>query len=324
MSCSVLVSKNKRTKYSLCHYAMMNIFSYGRIVHQNLVKMSKVNVESNKYILPLHGLCNKRSNNKTVISDKLTDFFTSLQGQALPSPERIVRTFLSIDVRNDSKNVTLPAYYTYRRLYGTFCHDNGYKLSFDSMCRQSTSTKDDNSILRQFPSNTICSWPTFLNFWKKNFPDLKIARPHTDTCSICYQYTVSITGIEKKKTNSSYKRKRNCYSTLKDVCGVNFDDDRDDSVLSDKVENIESLYNDVKNFNPYLNVSSDFNEDLYSCTLWEEIKFKRKNNKSKYDDKNFIGEVNDLFCNLINNRSDDTTQTFYIKERNTQFIDCIN
>jgi hypothetical protein len=32
----------------------------------------------------------------------------------------------------------------------------------------------------------LCSWPTFFNYWKTNYPKLSVREPIEDICSMCY------------------------------------------------------------------------------------------------------------------------------------------
>ncbi len=268
-----MVSSNKRFAFYICKSAMMNIFCYGKHIHYKIMKLTKTNIISNTYLLPSHGLSQKPSNNKCLANNELNLFFNALQKEGLPSPERIIRNFLSIDVRDDSKLICLPSYYRVRTLYLRFCYQNGYKITYDNKMRQNNSFIGIDDERKH-----ICSWPTFISFWKNKYNHIKISPPYTDTCTICYQYSLLICFIQKQRSESKLIRSHKPNSTNNSSCTST-----QDNIITQTPEFFS-------NFDPYNYVIRNFNEDEFKYSLWKEINSKNNNNECNDINNDYVLE----------------------------------
>jgi hypothetical protein len=91
--------------------------------------------------------------------------------------------------------VELPSTMTKRGMYQRFCYDRGYKIKTDAF--SAYPKLEDYPIRTDFddvfwPLGSeplqVCSWPSFLAYWKANYPNMIIRKPCEDVCGECTIY----------------------------------------------------------------------------------------------------------------------------------------
>lgn len=104
---------------------------------------------------------------------------------------RFVKLMTGIVTRDDKDTVELPSSYSKRRLYVRHCYENGHvvvsdaKGNFGKMNKYAYRDDDDFAPADR---KSVVSYPTFLNLWKKNFPELVIRPPSRDICDDCVKF----------------------------------------------------------------------------------------------------------------------------------------
>jgi flavodoxin len=113
-----------------------------------------------------------------------------------PRATRLVRTKTKTGLRDTEIDlVELPSAMTKRGMYQRFCYERGYKVSSDAF--------GSYPKLNEYPARTdfdevfwppgseplaVCSWWSFHNYWKQQFPKLIVRSPSHDVCGECTIY----------------------------------------------------------------------------------------------------------------------------------------
>lgn len=84
----------------------------------------------------------------------------------------------------DLEVVDLPSNFSKGGLYARYCKEVcGTTVKFDAKHRLVSAEGVSGTEKEDIPA-----WSTFLNFWKKNYPKLRIQKPAKDICGDCYKY----------------------------------------------------------------------------------------------------------------------------------------
>jgi hypothetical protein len=153
-----------------------------------------------------HGLVGKASNNKKDFEPALHDFFQDMLQFAGPRATRLIRELVrdrvNMELRDDDDDVLeLPTAFSKRALHNRYLLEQGWTFEVDSKMRviekKQLQPNDD------MDNNPPASWPTFLNFWNKNYPKLVIPSAAEDICNECYMYANrhKYALLEKDKNN---------------------------------------------------------------------------------------------------------------------------
>lgn len=140
-----------------------------------------------------HGLKDRTGaeSNKGKNSDEwrasLRDFFEKLKREGTPFATRIIREETGTITRDDDPEaVALPPHMSKRQCYARWCFEQGWvtklKRRADTYSEPISQfvrrPHDDEEELPLWPSGTesktICAWPTFLKYWKTNYPNIKV------------------------------------------------------------------------------------------------------------------------------------------------------
>ena len=169
-------------EHPVCKNAIAALCGYGRDSWIRLVNAAKSgNVKTD-------GLVGKPSNflKRRDHSPKLHVFFKELELYAAPRATRVVRSSTGADELRDTdlEVVDLPSNFSKGGLYARYCKEVcGTTVKFDAKHRLVSAEGVSGTEKEDIPA-----WSTFLNFWKKNYPKLRIQKPAKDICGDCYKY----------------------------------------------------------------------------------------------------------------------------------------
>jgi hypothetical protein len=104
-----------------------------------------------------------------------------------PRATRLIRDLVCeevlLDLRNDDADILeLPSNFTKRGLYNRYLQENGWVFKFDSKCRVIEKILLEEGLVQPV------SWPTFWNFWCKNYPKLVVPNAAEDICNECVRF----------------------------------------------------------------------------------------------------------------------------------------
>ena len=148
----------------------------------------------------VHGNTGKANKSKPFaeVYVSLTTFFEALEKEGSPFATRIIREETGTTMRDDDPNeVCLPPHITKHKCYARWCWERGWKVFkvsrtltlYDKVQNFSLHENDDASAVPLWPSGStperVVTWPTFLDFWKENFPHIKLRKKGADTCTDC-------------------------------------------------------------------------------------------------------------------------------------------
>jgi hypothetical protein len=156
-----------------------------------------------------HGLTGKNSNRADPESQEWMDSFLSrLEEQGIPRATRVVR-YLNNDGNyvqetrdHDIDSVDLPSHCTKLGLYKQFVAEHGWKFVYDPKNRIMDKVAIEG--MEQDPEDVslLPSIKSFLGYWEKHFPKMKIQPPSADICDDCFvfanqvRYKERLTGKE--------------------------------------------------------------------------------------------------------------------------------
>lgn len=179
--------------HRVCKNAIAKLVGRGKTAWASIGKVGKEK----------HGLAGRKANNKMKpeVEDKLNEFFFRLSQLGAPRATKLV-TGLSADrltVRTELKDadadiVELPACYRKRSLYRSFLQENDWEVSFDNKSRM---TKEGTVPI---------SWPSFVSFWRTNYPKIVISRPAEDICDECVIYANQHKYLQSKQQRGRLKK----------------------------------------------------------------------------------------------------------------------
>lgn len=151
--------------------------------------------------LAVHGNAGKRSNYTKMYEEvyhSLDDFFCNLANEGTPFATRIIREESGLTTRDDNPDeVALPPHMSKHRCYARWCWERGWKVSkknraltiYDNVKDFPMREHDDDCEVPLWPTGSeakkIVTWCTFLNYWKANFPFIKVRKRGADTCTDC-------------------------------------------------------------------------------------------------------------------------------------------
>ena len=169
----------------VCDYALMTILGYGLRFWRTVQKHAEDGTA------PKHGLTDQPSNNS--ISEEahmsLHLFFAEIKLHSEPTPMRFIREKTGMLTERDKDDVDLlPTYFTKRSLYRRYCFEQGWNSTTTSTGSPNKSTlRKDVEWGEEQPRDTV-SWRSFLRFWAKHYPLLRVGKPSEDICNACHKY----------------------------------------------------------------------------------------------------------------------------------------
>jgi len=174
----------------VCCTFIMNILNIGKMYWFTCRDAAVMGVP-----IPEHGLVGKPSNRSkqfnATIADDLFLYFEGVCMLATPSATRFIRDITGeTSTRDDDIDILeIEPYNSKRGLFNRFCHERGWDISTShkGIMEQKERT-DAQWISDGEPVSAICCWPTFLSFWKKHYPKLRIRAPSADTCGDCHKF----------------------------------------------------------------------------------------------------------------------------------------
>ena len=118
-------------------------------------------------------------------------FFADVEEHTEPTAMRFIREKTGTTHERDKKDLRwLPPYFSKQSLYKRYCHEQGWDISTD--CRGTPSEKKERQdeswkVLHQ-ENREVCSWRTFLYFWRNNYSymvnHLRISAMHAISIAI--------------------------------------------------------------------------------------------------------------------------------------------
>jgi hypothetical protein len=88
-----------------------------------------------------------------------------------------------VTLRDDDADILeLPTAFTKRNMYRRYVVEQGWEFTYDKTGKIIKKVAVDEDL------EEPASWPTFLSFWKKNYPKLVIPKPSEDICNECFVY----------------------------------------------------------------------------------------------------------------------------------------
>eukprot|EP00978_Attheya_sp_CCMP212_P020732 scaffold59674_cov28-Attheya_sp.AAC.1 len=172
----------------------------------------------------------EKSNNSKVQYDiMLRTFFDEVEKLSEPRATQIVRNVAregdeeELVIRDgDEDIIELPAHVSKRGLYKRFIHDHGWE--YNSSARGAISMEPiEGEQQTEVPS----IW-TFVEFWKKEYPKMRITRPQADICGDCY---VFVNQSKYKKTQLQQQMAEEQRSA-----GESSDDDEEEEMTEEQRE----------------------------------------------------------------------------------------
>jgi hypothetical protein len=118
---------------------------------------------------------NRRSNNGKYFNEHikadLYRYFSEKESLATPQATRAVRELAGTGLRGGEEGVVeLPPSFSKGGMYSRFIGDRGYEIKTNARGEMKANQKTGESLACQ----PICSWYTFRQFWKYNFPLLRL------------------------------------------------------------------------------------------------------------------------------------------------------
>jgi len=155
--------------HKVCRSALRVILDFGRVQWGTAEKCVDTCCS------PTHGLRNRRSNNGLFfdkhVKDDLYAFFSEQELMATPQATRIVREIAGTGLRDGEEGVVeLPPSFSKRSMYYRFIGGRGYDVQIDARGNIKAKQKTGELLACQ----PICSWFTFRQFWKVQFPLLRL------------------------------------------------------------------------------------------------------------------------------------------------------
>lgn len=184
----VLIKEKLRSHY-VCISALQHLLGYGR------KKMKRIRTDINNGLIiparPRIGKANRKDLEKEGILDELHLFFEDLSELEEPRATRLVREATGVSIR-DSSVIDLPPYMTKRGLYRQFCYERGVVVSTTHKGTPIYTDRNDSAWLEQGCERLkVPTWSTFVGFWKKEYPSLRIQKPIKDICGECYRFSIN-------------------------------------------------------------------------------------------------------------------------------------
>ena len=144
------------------------------------------------------GILSGRGKANIEVYESLNTFFSELKQEAQPFATRIIREQTGLTTRDDDPDdVLLPPHFSKHQMYARWCYSQGWivekassaKTTYKSLADFTPRPHDDDEDIPLWPEGSTglkpVSWPTFLRYWKRNFPHLKIRKNGADTCTDC-------------------------------------------------------------------------------------------------------------------------------------------
>lgn len=206
----------------ICNSALMTILGYGQTFWNTVMRHSREGTT------PEHGLVGRIPWNSIseTMQMELHLFFAHIEDHAEPTAMRFIREKTGTTHERDTKDIKwLPPYFSKRSLYRRYCFEQGWVTSTD--CKGSpnkkTERKDDPWTLLQQERGDVCSWKTFLHFWRNNYSYIAVGKPSEDVCNACHKYCNQL-----KYNNMKAKEDSN------DAEGDSDDEDFNEDELNDR------------------------------------------------------------------------------------------
>ena len=130
-----------------------------------------------------------------------------MRHEGVPFAARIIREEFGLTTRDDDPDeVCLPPHLTKHRCYANWCYKRGWKVAkyskaqsiykptpeFDPRSHLLSTGAEDPLWLEGSERMDVCSWPTFLYYWKDHYPKIKVRAKGADTCTECLMYVNSL------------------------------------------------------------------------------------------------------------------------------------
>ena len=128
----------------------------------------------------------------------LNQFFTELKQEALPFATRIIRDETGTTTRDDDPDdLVLPPHISKHSCFARWCYSRGWKVQkkssaltiYTPVSAFERRPHDDDEFIPLWPQGSeylrVVSWPTFLSYWKRKFPFIKLRKKGADTCTDC-------------------------------------------------------------------------------------------------------------------------------------------
>jgi hypothetical protein len=180
---------------TICKNATGNLLSIGRKLFATAGGLNALKPDGKK---GRTGTDSNKGKYYIEIYDSLHDFFVELEKEGLQFSTRIIREETGTTTRDDNpEELVLPPHISKRSCYGRWCYSRGWNLVKKSSAKTTYAPvkeyegrpNDDDAEVPLWPTGSVqdpvVTWPTFLNYWKKNFGHLKIRKKGADTCTDC-------------------------------------------------------------------------------------------------------------------------------------------
>ena len=81
----------------------------------------------------------------------------------------------------------LPTSWSKRALYARFCYERGYVVtaSHSGILTKEERTDDGWDVAN---NKRTCGWSTFLRFWEKHYPSIRLGSSSADICTDCHVF----------------------------------------------------------------------------------------------------------------------------------------
>ena len=173
-------------KAMVCKDAISLLLDYGRIKW----KTCQMAVVHNK--LPDHGNKGKVLGNAkrfaNEVKDDLHGFFHELKQFGTPKATRFVREETGSGLRDGEEDlVELPTTWSKRAVYSRFCYERGFVMTSTPRGNIKKTERSDPEWNNE-NHKTICSWGTFLHFWNRHYPMIRLGPPAADICTDCHVF----------------------------------------------------------------------------------------------------------------------------------------
>jgi hypothetical protein len=176
--------------HRICISALMSLLGIGYAWSSTCHAVSTCHAFVKEGVMPMHGLCGKQSNRKRKFAEEeeadLQAFMDNLKQFAEPSATRFVREATGqIEIRDtDDDTLYFGSSWMQQDCYKQYCHERGYQVETSSVgiIKLIAIGLDPDAEEKK----SCIAWPTFYNYWKREYPKLRVSKPAEDICGQCY------------------------------------------------------------------------------------------------------------------------------------------
>jgi hypothetical protein len=181
----------------LCRHALQHITDFRKDKWNNVsccAETGMAPVDRRK------GNTNRHDAFMKVHSSDLHTHFQLLRQHAAPRATLLVRRETgATETRDDDPDVEdLPTFISYRGSFKQFMWEQGYKVITDSKGRVETEIRTDPEWTRGEPANPPLAFSSYLSFWNRHYPKLRVQKASEDICGACFRFQHRMNALKER------------------------------------------------------------------------------------------------------------------------------